>query len=68
MRILSPAPHLMQRKALVDHKLGDIQIKKGMGVIVDIISRLYDESVFEDPFQFKPERWEKLENSPSISQ
>ncbi len=68
MRILPIGSHLMQREALVDHKIGGIQIKKGMGVMVNIISHHYDESVFEDPFQFKPERWEKLENLSSISQ
>jgi cytochrome P450 len=42
-------PQILTREALFDHKLGEINIKKGTYIAVDIISHHYNEKVFENP-------------------
>jgi cytochrome P450 len=67
LRMLPPVPHNMLREALCDHILGDIRILKGDTVSIEILANHYREEVFPDPFDFLPERWEKLEQQSDLS-
>lgn len=54
----SPAtPFSLGKLAIRDHKLGNLNVKKGTMVCCMSISNHFDEKNFEEPFTFKPERW-----------
>jgi len=57
LRMVTPTPTLFMRKAIRDHKLGDLCVKSGTVVNVGIIANNFDPDLHEDPDLFKPERW-----------
>jgi cytochrome P450 len=50
LRLLPSVPQIITREVLFDHRLGEIDVKKGTFVTIDIISHHYKEDVFEKPF------------------
>lgn len=57
LRLNAPVPSLIQRKALNDHKLGNILIKKGTIVNISLINSSYSSKFYDEFDKFKPERW-----------
>jgi len=57
LRMYTPAPMTFFRVALVDHKIGELEIKKGTWVRPFFISVFFDEKHFSNPEQFNPSRW-----------
>lgn len=57
LRMFAPAEGVFDRVALVDTLIDDIPIKKG--VVVNYFQRanLFSPDIFDDPEEFKPERW-----------
>lgn len=58
LRLYSPAPGVFTREALKDHKIGDIEIKKGWFVGSFFRWSFLDPEVFVNPLEIIPERWE----------
>jgi len=58
LRYSTPVPWVLTRESLTDHAIKDLQIKKGTLVKADFISNFYHANNFEEPEQFKPERWQ----------
>ena len=56
-RVSTPVPVILPRRALEDHYIGDILIKKGTMVSVDLLGRNFSYLNYENPDEFKPERW-----------
>lgn len=65
LRFHTPAPGSVPRLALEDHKIGDLEIKKGDQVRVEILSAFFDENIFEDAQKFDPKRWKNAEKMDS---
>jgi len=65
LRFHTPAPGSVPRLALEDHKIGDLEIKKGDQVRVEILSAFFDENIFEDAQKFDPQRWKNAEKMDS---
>jgi len=59
LRMYTPAPITFFRVALVDHKIGELEIKKGTWVNPLFISAFHDERHFPQPEQFNPSRWKE---------
>lgn len=59
LRMVNPAPDIFLRKAIADHKLCDLVIKKGTNVLIGLVCNFFDPSIFKKPFEFLPERWIK---------
>jgi len=57
MRLYTPAPTIFPRIAQNDHTLGDLNIKKGTSVRPTPLYNFASPKYFEDPREFKPERW-----------
>jgi len=57
MRFYSPAPGVTFRIAKADHKLLDLEIKKGDVVRADLFSSYYNEKYFVNPHEFDPKRF-----------
>ena len=57
LRMYTPVPLLGSKIAKEDHKLVDLDIKKGDAVRPILITPLNDEKYFESPEQFMPNRW-----------
>jgi len=62
LRISTPVPWILLREALVDHRVGDLQIRKGTLVRSEFFPSQYNEKYFKEPEKFKPERWEDPQN------
>lgn len=62
LRIYSPIPDLFPRVAKVNHKLGDIMVKKGTIVNVSLMTSNNDEQIFQESYKIIPERW--IKNDP----
>jgi len=57
LRCYTPVPNLVPRVALFDHKIGDFEVKKGDFVDCALYSNFMNENYFENPEEFKPERF-----------
>jgi len=57
IRMGTPVPMIVPRVALKDHILGDVRVKKDTLVTVDLYGRNLDKNAFENPTEFRPERW-----------
>ncbi len=57
LRFYTPIPFSMDRLALKDHKIGDLDIPKGMKVKPDYFAMAFDEQHWVKPERFNPERW-----------
>ena len=57
LRMYTPAPMTFMRVALVDHKIGELEIKKGTWIRPLFISTFHDAKNFDKPEQFDPSRW-----------
>jgi len=62
LRIATPVPWILMRDSLEDHSVGDIKIKKGTLVKCEFFPSFYSTKYFEDPEEFKPERWMDAQN------
>ena len=56
-RVSNPVPVILPRRALEDHYLEDILVKKGTFISVDLLGRNFCDQNYENPNEFKPERW-----------
>ena len=56
LRLVPPTPIVFPRKAMADHKLGDLKIKKGTIVEFSIVALPCGKGL-SDEEEFKPERW-----------
>lgn len=61
LRFYTPGPITFARVAITDHKILDVQIKKGDLVVPDFLAPAFDEKNFENPLKFSPERWRTAE-------
>jgi len=57
LRYYPPAPGILPRRAIKDHKIGDIMIKKGTILFPTFIANHFNPRFFENPNEFNPERW-----------
>ncbi|RZK09917.1 MAG: cytochrome P450 [Flavobacterium sp.] len=57
LRIHTPIPLMLNRRAIKAHKLLDLDIPEGMLVKPDFFSTMFDEKHFENPYEFNPNRW-----------
>lgn len=57
LRMYNPEMLAEFKRALTNHKVGDIKIKKGTLVSTCFATSCFDSEYFEDPFTFKPQRW-----------
>lgn len=57
LRVASPSPQLADRVAVQDHKLGDLNIKKGTIVSITVAATGFHPDFFENESTFDPERW-----------
>jgi len=53
----SPAPFTFLRVALVDHKIGEFEVKKGTWVKPNFMTILNDKRHFSQPEKFNPSWW-----------
>ncbi|PVD25687.1 hypothetical protein C0Q70_13346 [Pomacea canaliculata] len=67
LRVFPPVP-LITRKALESRTIKGVTIPAGMGVGIPIYSIMHDPDYFDDPEEFRPERFSELKSSklPSI--
>lgn len=56
-RYYSPVPGMLPRLSLKDHYFKGVPISKGTAVAVMSIPTHFNETIYEDPLVFKPERW-----------
>jgi cytochrome P450 len=56
LRLVPPTPIVFPRKAIADHKLGDLKVKKGTIVDFSIVALPCGKGLTEEE-KFKPERW-----------
>lgn len=57
LRIYQPANGIFIREATQDHMLGDLKILKGTLIMISSLSNHYNAAHFENPTEFRPERW-----------
>jgi cytochrome P450 len=57
LRLSPPVTKLATRVALIDHRLGDIFIRRNTRVNLSLLSQNYNEKNFEQPEKFNPDRW-----------
>jgi cytochrome P450 len=57
LRMGTPTPFVFERIAIADHKLGDLDIKKGTAINTCFIANNFDETLHQDPNSFNPDRW-----------
>jgi len=57
LRFHTPVPLNLDRMALKDHKVGDLDIPKGMWVKPDYCAMMFHEKHWTEPEKFNPERW-----------
>ena len=57
LRVYHPAPVTFDRTCIVDHKLLNLEVKKGTWVKPDFFSICFNEDYYEDPETFNPDRW-----------
>ena len=62
LRMHPPATIIFPRIALVDHKIGEHEIKVGDMVTTGLMAQFFNPKYFDDPMQYKPERWLDKEN------
>ncbi|XP_025103431.1 cytochrome P450 3A5-like isoform X5 [Pomacea canaliculata] len=67
LRLFPPVP-LITRKALESRTIKGVTIPAGMGVAIPIYNIMHDPDYFDDPEEFRPERFSELKSSklPSI--
>jgi cytochrome P450 len=58
-RMYGPSNGILFRVATEDNYLKDVQITKGTLVTTQNFGCHYNPNFFKDPFEFRPERWEK---------
>lgn len=58
-RLAAPVPNITPRKALVDHFIKDIPIKKGTMVTPHFLKSNFNSNLYKDRDVFRPERWIK---------
>lgn len=57
LRMSLPGPSNLPRVANVDHKIGDLTIKKGTTIMVAFFASMFNPDYFENPHEFNPNRW-----------
>lgn len=57
LRMATPVPGAISRRAIKDHRLGEFTIKSGDIVGIDFFHNLYNSKYFENADNFDPDRW-----------
>jgi len=57
LRVSSPSQEMFLREAIRDHKLGNVNIKKGTLLNVSLAAQCHNPSNFVEPEVFDPKRW-----------
>jgi len=57
LRFYAPVFQTIIREAVCDHKLGDLEIRKGEYVTNDFFALMFNEEYFPNAFQYNPNRW-----------
>ena len=57
LRMYSPNPGSFPRRAMEDHTIGDIKIRKGDLVVANAFYNWFNTKYFDEPTKFYPERW-----------
>jgi len=57
LRFYAPVFQTIIREAISDHKLGDLEIKKGDYVTNDFFALMFNENYFANPLEYNPNRW-----------
>ena len=57
LRMSTPAPTMVSRAAKRDSFVGDFPIPKKANVVVSFLINNFNTKYFEDPYEFRPERW-----------
>jgi len=57
LRVVTPAPMIFTRKAQQDHTLGNLKIKKGTLVTMNMLANNYNPKIHNEPTKFDPDRW-----------
>ena len=57
LRMYTPSPGILGRVAVENHKLIDLDIRKGDLVKPEFFAIFYNEKYFKDPDEFRPYRW-----------
>ena len=63
LRMYTPAAGTLPRIVTEDHELAGIKVKKGTFVRTNPFYNYANDEYFDEPEKFKPERWDKKENS-----
>ncbi|PZC76747.1 hypothetical protein B5X24_HaOG200076 [Helicoverpa armigera] len=63
MRLFPPVP-LIERKIMRDCEIGDMKLVKGTSVLINIYQIHRQPDMFENPLEFRPERFEKPLKNP----
>ncbi len=62
LRMYTPGPFNLIRYAVKDHFINQFKINKGDMSISCFGINSFKEQFFEDPYVFKPDRWDKNQN------
>jgi len=63
LRMVSPVPGILPRKAIKDHMLGEFHIRKGDCVGIDYFYNCFNEQYFKETQKFNPGRWLEKEKN-----
>jgi cytochrome P450 family 4 subfamily V len=63
LRMWNPTPGIFPREAIKDHKLGNINVKKGTIVAINQVGIFSSPKYWEEPDRFNPERWRNWEQT-----
>ncbi|MEM7736317.1 MAG: cytochrome P450 [Deinococcota bacterium] len=66
LRLYPPAPAAL-RRVVRDTSFGGYALKKGQRVALSIYATHRQEDVFENPLEFKPERWQDAQKTTQVS-
>ena len=58
-RIFSSVTFTVQKTLIESTKIGGVQLEKGTFIDMNWLCIFYNEEIFERPFVFIPERWER---------
>ena len=61
----SPSTGIFKREAVKDHYIGNIPIKKGVIVTINIDSNHFKHEFYKNPEIFNPDRWDDIDSSKS---
>jgi len=61
----APSTGIFKREAVRDHYIGNIPIKKGMILAINMDSNHFKQEFYKNPETFNPDRWDDIDASKS---